>query len=522
MLVVDDNAAAREILQEPLSAVASRVDVVASGKEAIAAIQQHDAADAVRHRLHGLAHAGHGRAAGQPPHQERRDVEPSAGHRARHGVRTRRSPRGSRAAAARRLSRQAGHQVHDRRHAGERLRPQRGRDAARPRQDEQATRLRGARILLTEDNEINQQIAVELLEGAGATVTVANNGREAVEILSSDPQPPPFDVVLMDLQMPEMDGYQATAKLRSDPRFATLPIIAMTAHATIEERQRCLAAGMNDHIAKPIDPGNLFETVARFYTAGGSRARPIWTRASARLQRPPEDGSHDLPSIAGLDTKDGLSRVGGNRKLYLKLLRQFVEQQGPAVEQITDALARRRHRPRRTARAHAQRCGGQHRRHAGSIRCRRVGEVDSRPRRREGRGCRQTTGRRSLEPARHGIASRARANRLRRSTSHPRRRHRRTLHSLARRRRDLTALLSELDPGAADFRRDESRSAASAVRRRSVARVRSSSSRATPLPTRRRSWSRPSRVFGQVERHFRMTLATRNTAPGCARKEPLT
>ena len=101
---------------------------------------------------------------------------------------------------------------------------------------EQALRLRGARILLTEDNEINQQIAVELLEGTGATVKVANNGREAVDILSNGPQPPPFDVVLMDLQMPEMDGYQATAKLRSDARFAALPIIAMTAHATIEEK----------------------------------------------------------------------------------------------------------------------------------------------------------------------------------------------------------------------------------------------------------------------------------------------
>src|SRR5205823_3163227 len=130
---------------------------------------------------------------------------------------------------------------------------------------EQALRLRGARILLTEDNEINQQIAVELLEGAGATMKVANNGREAVEMLSNGPQPPPFDVVLMDLQMPEMDGYQATAKLRADRRFTSLPIIAMTAHATIEERTRCLAAGMNDHISKPIDPAMLFETVERFY-----------------------------------------------------------------------------------------------------------------------------------------------------------------------------------------------------------------------------------------------------------------
>jgi CheY-like chemotaxis protein len=136
---------------------------------------------------------------------------------------------------------------------------------------DESSRLRGARILLAEDNEINQQIAVELLEGVGASVTVANTGREAVEILSSGPQPG-FDVMLMDLQMPEMDGYQATARLRGDNRFAALPIIAMTAHATIEERQRCLDAGMNDHVAKPIDPESLFEAVGRFYKPGDAEA----------------------------------------------------------------------------------------------------------------------------------------------------------------------------------------------------------------------------------------------------------
>src|SRR6185369_2354944 len=140
----------------------------------------------------------------------------------------------------------------------------------------QDSRLSGARLLLVEDNEINQQIAIELLEGAGATVKVARNGREAVEVLSNGPQPPPFDVTLMDLQMPEMDGYQATAKIRAEQRFNALPVIAMTAHATIEERQRCLAAGMADHISKPIDPGMLFETVGRFYKAGsaGSLSAP--------------------------------------------------------------------------------------------------------------------------------------------------------------------------------------------------------------------------------------------------------
>src|SRR6185436_13515307 len=147
--------------------------------------------------------------------------------------------------------------------------------------------LRGARILLTEDHELNQQIAVELLEGAGATVQVANNGREAVEKLFSGPQPPPFDVVLMDLQMPEMDGHQATVKIRSDARFATLPIIAMTAHATMEEKQRCLATGMNDHISKPIDPAMLFDTVSRFYHPTGTKDGQVSKSAAGATQATP-------------------------------------------------------------------------------------------------------------------------------------------------------------------------------------------------------------------------------------------
>jgi CheY-like chemotaxis protein/HPt (histidine-containing phosphotransfer) domain-containing protein len=174
-------------------------------------------------------------------------------------------------------------------------------------------------------------------------VKVANNGREAVETLSNGPQPPPFDLVLMDLQMPEMDGYQATAKLRADARFAKLPIIAMTAHATIEEKQRCLGAGMNDHISKPIDPGNLYETVGRFYKPelpGARTAMSARTPVAELVGTASQLSQDNLPCLPGLDVKDGLARVAGNRKLYLKLLRQFVEQQGPAVAQISDALAR--------------------------------------------------------------------------------------------------------------------------------------------------------------------------------------
>src|SRR5262249_1527874 len=130
-----------------------------------------------------------------------------------------------------------------------------------------APRMDGLKILLTEDNEINQQIAVELLQAVGANVDVANNGREAVDKLFAGASS--YDVVLMDLQMPEMDGYQATRKIRSEERFAKLPIIAMTAHATTEERQRCLDAGMNDHIAKPIDPAILYDTIGRYYQSRG-------------------------------------------------------------------------------------------------------------------------------------------------------------------------------------------------------------------------------------------------------------
>jgi two-component system sensor histidine kinase/response regulator len=136
----------------------------------------------------------------------------------------------------------------------------------------------------------------------------------------------------MDLQMPVMDGHQANAKIRSDPRFASLPIYAMTAHATLEERDHCLANGMAGHIAKPIDPELLFDTL-------GKVARQSTEAASARSPRDRIAMTADFPAVDGLDSADGLRRVGGNHKLYLKLLREFANQQGGAVEQIRTALA---------------------------------------------------------------------------------------------------------------------------------------------------------------------------------------
>jgi CheY-like chemotaxis protein/HPt (histidine-containing phosphotransfer) domain-containing protein len=185
------------------------------------------------------------------------------------------------------------------------------------------------RILLAEDNEINQQIAVELLEGAGARVDVAANGREALERLGAAP-PGTYALVLMDVQMPEMDGIEATHQIRADARHAKLPVIAMTAHAMAEERKRCAAAGMNDHISKPIEPTVMFQTLARWL---GGKAGPV---AAATIA----DDEH-LPEVSGLDAADGLRRVGGNRRLYRDLLRQFAHKQTDAAARVAAALRKK-------------------------------------------------------------------------------------------------------------------------------------------------------------------------------------
>ena len=336
-LVVDDNPAAREILQEPLVGVVGRVDTVASGKEAIAAIKQSDASapydvifmDWRMPGMDGLQASRHIRCDETLSRQPaiilvtafgREEVREEAERMQLEGFLVKPVTK----------SMIVDTLVNVFSHTDE--------ETSMALAGETSTSLQGARILLVEDNEINQQIAVELLEGAGASVKVANHGREAVEILSNGPAPTPFDMVLMDLQMPEMDGFQATAKLRADPRFATLPIIAMTAHATVEERQHCLAAGMNDHVSKPIDPAMLFATVGRYFRSSPSKTAPVSQPAKG-----PTGGSasnDDIPAIGGLNTTDGLTRVAGNRKLYRKILRQFAEQQGPAPGQISDALAK--------------------------------------------------------------------------------------------------------------------------------------------------------------------------------------
>ena len=205
------------------------------------------------------------------------------------------------------------------------------------REESPAQLASGLRVLLVEDNEMNQQVATELLESAGAIVTVANHGGEAVQKLKEGPDPPAFDIVLMDLQMPVMDGHTATRLLRADSRFRNLPIIAMTAHALVEERQRCLEAGMNDHVTKPIEPDALFAALQRWgkpRTDQGAKPEP------ATPAKPlPIAAEERLPQVEGIDVPGGLRRVAGNKRLYRSLLEQFAQKQVGAAAQIAGALS---------------------------------------------------------------------------------------------------------------------------------------------------------------------------------------
>jgi two-component system, sensor histidine kinase and response regulator len=182
--------------------------------------------------------------------------------------------------------------------------------------------LGGLRVLLVEDNPINQQLAVELLESRRVNVDVANNGQEAIERIYAHP-PAYYSVVLMDLQMPVMDGYEATRLLRLDSRYVNLPIVAMTAHAMADERERCQVLGMNGHVSKPIDPQMLYATLMGF-TPPGAAPRPGPT-TSQGMRAAPMAGTDDpdLPEIVGLDMHAGLRHAGGKVSFYSQLLQRF-------------------------------------------------------------------------------------------------------------------------------------------------------------------------------------------------------
>jgi CheY-like chemotaxis protein len=183
-------------------------------------------------------------------------------------------------------------------------------------------------VLLVEDNVINQQVAQEILEGIGLLVHTVNNGQEAIDALGQHS----YDLVLMDLQMPEMDGYEATRRIRADAKYEQLPLIAMTAHAMAEEREQCLEAGMNEHIPKPIDPAHLYKVLSQWL-------KPAITQAPQQSVKHSQLDDIELPtSLPGIDLHWGLERIGGNKQLYLNLLVEFVTNHGQDTAKLEASL----------------------------------------------------------------------------------------------------------------------------------------------------------------------------------------
>ncbi|MEI7848145.1 MAG: response regulator [Chloroflexota bacterium] len=215
-------------------------------------------------------------------------------------------------------------------------------------------KLEGGRILLVEDNQINQLVARDLMESMGLQVFIADNGEQAVEMVKIGH----YDVVLMDIQMPGMDGYEATALIRQDQRADAdrLPIIAMTAHALESDRQKTLDAGLDDYISKPVDVTKLANVLVRWVHAGPenvelkpitvnqiSDAAGVRYRVSPELMREvaPQPVTDELPeSLPFFDMKSALARLGGNKELYLRLLQLFYADHAQDSQTIQTALTR--------------------------------------------------------------------------------------------------------------------------------------------------------------------------------------
>jgi signal transduction histidine kinase/CheY-like chemotaxis protein len=200
--------------------------------------------------------------------------------------------------------------------------------------DAAVAKLRGAKVLLVEDNEINQELALELLAINGIDAVVANNGREALDILAEQE----VDGVLMDCQMPVMDGYEATRCIRLEPQWQTLPVLAMTANAMAGDREKVLAVGMNDHISKPIKPRELFTAMAKWIVPSRAAAQGV-APADQAVHGSSADhtGQGELPELPGINTTAGLATCQNNVALYRRLLIKFRDSESDFARQFKAA-----------------------------------------------------------------------------------------------------------------------------------------------------------------------------------------
>jgi signal transduction histidine kinase/FixJ family two-component response regulator/HPt (histidine-containing phosphotransfer) domain-containing protein len=202
---------------------------------------------------------------------------------------------------------------------------------------------RDTMVLLVEDNEINQQIAVELLGTVGIQVAIASSGQQALTQLEQS-APDKFDLVLMDLEMPGMDGHQATLQIRQQSKFHGLPIIAMTAHAMADVRQRCMDEGMQDFLSKPVQPTALFSTLARWLTHKHqvSGAHELQQELASYGNPPTSDNPQTIMALHGwqhIDTELGLSLMMGKQDLYRQVLSRFRDGQSNTAQHVHEALS---------------------------------------------------------------------------------------------------------------------------------------------------------------------------------------
>lgn len=191
--------------------------------------------------------------------------------------------------------------------------------------------LKGANILLVEDNEINQELAMELLMMNGMTVTAANNGQEALELLSKQT----FDGVLMDIQMPVMDGFETTKNIRKQDKFKSLPVIAMTANAMVQDIEKVQEIGMNDHISKPVDPNMMFLTLAKWIKPSNLVAQTD----SKALEESSNMVSNPIKEVYGVDIRAGMLATMNNAPLYRKLLVRYRDSQSEFEAEFRQAMS---------------------------------------------------------------------------------------------------------------------------------------------------------------------------------------
>jgi len=339
VLVVDDNASAREVIADMLRSMTFNVGMAASGKAAVTEIQRastaHEAYDIVfldwqMPGMDGIATARQIRQLplARPPHlimitaHGREEVHKPAEQAGIEDILTKPlNPSLLFDTVMHALA--ASHQEHTS-----------AINATVPLPPPELAAIQGAHILLVEDNELNQEVATAFLNDMGLTVDVASNGRIAVDKVRSGT----YDAVLMDMQMPVLDGLAATREIRLLPETEHLPIISMTANALEGDRERCIEAGMNDHMTKPIDPEVLAGKLLQWIKPLG--LHPTVASPSAHAQDVASPGMPLLGGIDGFDPQLGLRQAMGREKLYLSLLEKFVHGEQDWPSRIAAALGR--------------------------------------------------------------------------------------------------------------------------------------------------------------------------------------